>query len=267
VWREDPGPVEALLAGYRSMGDDADPGRAEAARVEERRRVEAALLAALPATRRGGGRVVLRLARTYLPLRGVGKVAFLQSLDVARAAARRMGALLAADGVLADPEDVFFLTLPELTGRLPAEPAAVVAERRARHAHYGTLRIPGMFRGDPEPEAAAEEATAGAVSGTGASPGVVEGRVVVVTDPAMADVEPGDILVAHTTDPSWASIMFLCKALVVDIGGLLSHAAVVARELGIPCVMGTQHGSRALRTGDICRVDGSAGTVEVLERA
>jgi pyruvate,water dikinase len=282
VWREDAAPVEALLAGYRATGDDADPAGAEAGRVAERRRAEAALLAALPATRRGGARLVLRLAGTYLPLRGVGKVAFLQSLDVARAAARRMGTLLAADGILADPEDVFFLTLVELTGHLPADPAAVVAERRARHAHYGTLRIPGMFRGAPEAEAAAEkpeqEAAAGpapltgtgrgaSLTGAGASPGVVEGRVVVVTEPATADVEPGDILVARTTDPSWASIMFLCKALVVDIGGLLSHAAVVARELGIPCVMGTQCGTRALRTGDLCRVDGSAGTVEVLERA
>jgi pyruvate,water dikinase len=290
VWREDPAPVEALLAGYRAMADDADPAGAEAARVAERRRAEAALLAALPARRRGGARLVLRLAGTYLPLRGDGKGAFLQSLDVARAAARRLGALLAADGILADPEDVFFLTLDELTGQLPADPAAVVAQRRARHAHYGTLRIPGMFRGDPEPEPAAEEpatetaaglvdaarlasadarltGTGTSLTGAGASPGVVEGRVVVVTDPATADVEPGDILVAHTTDPSWASLMFLCKALVVDIGGLLSHAAVVARELGIPCVMGTQCGTRALRTGDVCRVDGSAGTVEVLERA
>jgi phosphohistidine swiveling domain-containing protein len=276
VWREDPAPVEALLAGYRAMGDDADPAGAAAARVEDRRRAEAALLAALPATRRAGGRAVLRLARTYLPLRGVGKVAFLQSLDVARAAARRMGTGLAADGVLADGEDVFFLTLAELTGRLPADARAVVAARRARHVHYATLRIPGMFRGDPEPEpqprgeaasGGADGADLGPLSGTGASPGVVEGRVVVVTDPATADVEPGDILVAHTTDPSWASIMFLCRALVVDIGGLLSHAAVVARELGIPCVMGTQQGTRTLRTGDICRVDGAAGTVEVLKRA
>jgi phosphoenolpyruvate synthase/pyruvate phosphate dikinase len=105
------------------------------------------------------------------------------------------------------------------------------------------------------------------LTGTGASPGAVEGRAVVVTDPARADVEPGDILVAYTTDPSWASIMFLAKALVVDIGGVLSHAAVVARELGIPCVMGTQQGTRVLRTGDLCRVDGTAGTVRILERA
>ena len=270
VWREDPGPVEALLDGYRSMGDDADPVRSEAARAEDRLRLEAEVLAALPAIRQPAARAVLRLARTYLPLRGVGKVAFLQSLDVARAAARRLGSRLAADGVLSDPEDVFFLTASELLGGLAADPAGLVAERRTRHKEYEGMRIPGMFRGDPEPEPepGADGCEAGAlvVAGTGSSPGIVEGRVVVVADPATADVEPGDILVAHTTDPSWASLMFLCKALVVDIGGLLSHAAVVARELGIPCVMGTQHGTRTLRTGDICRIDGGAGTVEVLER-
>jgi pyruvate,water dikinase len=208
------------------------------------------------------------MARTYLPLRGVGKVAFLQSLDVARAAARRLGGHLAAAGVLHEPEDVFFLTLDELAGGRPDAADALVAERRGTHAHYATLRIPALFRGDPEPEPVGDDeaVTALVLAGTGASPGIVEGRVVVVIDPATADVEPGDILVAHTTDPSWASLMFLSKALVVDIGGLLSHAAVVARELGIPCVMGTQYGTRSLRTGDLCRVDGGAGTVEVVER-
>jgi pyruvate, water dikinase len=73
--------------------------------------------------------------------------------------------------------------------------------------------------------------------------------------------------VAHTTDPAWAPVMFLAGGLVVDIGGQLSHAAVVARELGIPCVMNTLHGTRALKTGDRCRVDGAAGTVEILSRA
>jgi pyruvate,water dikinase len=86
----------------------------------------------------------------------------------------------------------------------------------------------------------------------------------VIADPTYEDVEPGEILVAPYTDPSWASIMFTSAALVVDIGGLLSHAAVVARELGVPCVMGTQEGTRRLRTGDLCRVDGHAGTVELL---
>ena len=79
-------------------------------------------------------------------------------------------------------------------------------------------------------------------------------------------MEPGEILVAHTTDPSWASVLFLSAALVTDIGGLLSHAAVVARELGVPCVVGTKVGTSLLRTGDRCRVDGTSGQIEILER-
>ena len=88
-----------------------------------------------------------------------------------------------------------------------------------------------------------------------------------VADPVEADVEPGEVLVCPTTDPSWASILFLSAALVVDIGGPLSHAAVVAREMGIPCVIGTGNGTAILRAGDHVRVDGTAGTVEVLRRA
>jgi pyruvate,water dikinase len=85
--------------------------------------------------------------------------------------------------------------------------------------------------------------------------------------PDFDEVEPDEVLVAPTTDPSWASIMFISSALIVDIGGALSHAAVVARELGIPCVVNTRTGTRELRTGDLVRVNGDAGTVEVLKRA
>ena len=75
-----------------------------------------------------------------------------------------------------------------------------------------------------------------------------------------------EVLVAPTTDPSWSAIMFVSSALVVDIGGALSHAAVVARELEIPCVVNTRDGTKAIQTGDRVRVDGEAGTIEILER-
>jgi pyruvate,water dikinase len=204
----------------------------------------------------------------------VGKVAFLQSLDVARAAARRIGVLLAADGTLAEPEDVFYLTAPEILGPPPATARQLVAERRAIRESYRKLRLPTFWTGEPVYEVIEDidddadgAAAKGCLTGVGVSPGVVEGPARVVTDPALADMEPGDILVAHTTDPSWASLMFMAKALVVDIGGQLSHAAVVARELGIPCVMNTLDGTRILHDGDRLRIDGAAGTVEILERA
>jgi pyruvate,water dikinase len=102
------------------------------------------------------------------------------------------------------------------------------------------------------------------VTGIGVSAGVVEGTVRVLLEPDFDDVEDGEILVAPTTDPSWSSILFVSSALVVDIGGALSHAALVAREMGIPCVVSTGDGTKRLRTGDRVRVDGTTGEVTVL---
>ncbi|ORB77165.1 PEP-utilizing enzyme, partial [Mycobacterium timonense] len=196
-----------------------------------------------------------------------GKSAFLQSLDMGRAAARRIGQCLVEHRQLDDVEDVFFLTAREVV-QLPRDARDLVAKRRDRHAFYKSLQIPPAWIGEPVPtilDGTSQRTDTSVIEGVGASPGIVEGPARVITDPD-DDVEPGDILVAATTDPSWASIMFVSKALVVDIGGALSHAAIVARELGIPCVVNTKNGSQQLRTGDILRVDGSSGRVEIVER-
>lgn len=271
VWREDPAPVLRLAEQYAALGSGADPGEAAVRRAAARREAERALLAALPAHRRPGARLVLRLALSRIPLRGVAKAAFLQALDVARGAARRIGTHLADEGVLDDPEDVFCFTADELAGALPHDAAGIAAERRAQRAEFQSIALPAHWRGNPEP---VRQAPAGpavglrtGVRGIGAAGGVAEGVVRVVHDAAFTEVEPGDILVCATTDPSWASVLFLSGALVVDVGGPLSHAAVVAREIGVPCVVGTGDGTRALATGDRVRVDGGAGTVEVLDRA
>jgi pyruvate, water dikinase len=267
VWREDATPVLRLVDGYRRVGDEADPAHIVAERAVERRQVEAQLLGGLGRAQRAQAKFLLRLANRYLPLRGVGKVSFVQTLDVARAAARRIGTLLAAGGHLDDPEDVFFLTLSELTGELPPDARGRVKERRELRQRYSALEVPNCWTGPAvaQPSAAVEPVEN--LTGVAASPGTVEGPARVVTDPAEAEMKPGDILIAHTTDPSWASLMFLASALVVDIGGLLSHAAVVARELGIPCVMNTGVGTSVIRTGDICQVDGSAGTIKILRQS
>lgn len=269
VWREAPAPIMALLDGYRAMPPEADPRLAETNRVHERARAERALLAKIPRQRRGYARAILALAPRCLPLRGVGKVMFLQSLDVARAAARRVGQCMALTGELEDPEDIFFLTADEITGGNIQAAAERVSERRERHTTYRDLELPSSWVGRAQPiaaEAAPEEVPT-IIHGTGASPGIVEGPVRLVLDPADTEFEQGDILVGHTTDPSWAAVLFLSSALVVDIGGTLSHAAVVAREIGVPCVVNTRTGTQVLRTGDWCRVDGTSGSVEILERS
>jgi pyruvate,water dikinase len=271
VWREDPSPLLQILEAYVAMGESADPMVAEASRAEERRRAERDLIAGLPASRRPWGRMVLRLARRYVPLRAVCKVAYLQSVDVARASARRLGACLAAEGVLEAPEDVFFLTVDELGQSRWDGAKERVEVRRARYETNQRLELPITWQGMPEPRPVGiERSTADdsrVLEGVAASPGVAEGWVRVVTDTTNSEMEPGEILVAHTTDPSWASVLFLASALITDVGGLLSHTAVVARELGVPCVANTRVATQVLRTGDRCRVDGTTGRVEVLERA
>jgi pyruvate,water dikinase len=85
----------------------------------------------------------------------------------------------------------------------------------------------------------------------------------VVTDSHDDDLQPGEILVCRTTDPSWVSLFLAASAVVIDIGGQLSHGAIVARELGIPCVVNTRDGTRRIRTGDALRVDGTTGQVTI----
>lgn len=274
-WREDPAPLQRILAEYATRDDADSPFARDAAAQQKYERTVAELLAALPRWQRPAVRRILALAARVIPLRGVAKQGMLQSIDACRAAARRIGALLAQDGTLDDAEDVFFLTVDELAGALPADVKDLVRRRRERRSHYENLVIPSDWRGMPEAvhvdEADAAAASSGegvtTVSGIGVSQGVVTGRARVVLRADFGEVAQGDVLVAPTTDPSWASIMFISSALVVDIGGALSHAAVVARELSLPCVVNTRNGTSAIRTGDLVRVDGGAGTVEILERA
>jgi pyruvate,water dikinase len=212
---------------------------------------------------------VLRLARRQIPLREVGKAAFLQCIDVCRAAARTHGAALVAQGALAEVDDVFYLTADELESRLATNLPALVEERHAQREEHLQVRLPDVWKGPPEAIPIGDGAAEldDELTGMAVSPGTVEARARVVIDPeAGIDIEPGEVLVCATTDPSWASYFLVASALVIDIGGAMSHGAIVARELGVPCVINTRIGTRAIATGDLIRVDGDAGRVTVLDR-
>jgi len=262
-WREDPAPVEALLAPYRELAEEKNPGRAEAGRAAARERATAEVLAALEGRDRASARLLLAIGRRYIPLRVVAKAAFQQTFDVARAAARRIGALHAEAGRIAASDDVFYLTRHELLAP-PLDARELVVARRALRERYAAIDIPVEFRGMPQPivRDLSVEADRGAITGLGVSAGIVEGLARVVREPGESELEPGEILVCHTTDPSWSAYFMLAAGVVIDIGGPLSHGAIVARELGIPCVINTTDGTRRLRTGERIRVDGGSGRVE-----
>lgn len=273
VWRLDHSPLEKLLAHYGGMDPAQGPRALETARYAERIEAEQELLAAMPRGKRTGAAIVVKMAGRFFPLRGVGKAAFLQCVDVVRATALRLGELHVEAGALLAPEDVFHLTVEELAvPDLPPGVSDLVAERRALHGRYRSLELPEFWEGVPEPvnskPAAAGEDGPIMVTGIPVTPGVAVGIARVVRDPETdAGPAPGEILVCRTTDPSWAAVLIVAAALVIDIGGPISHGAIVARELGIPCVIGTRDGTARICDGDLIRVDGSAGTVEVLPSA
>jgi pyruvate,water dikinase len=269
VWRDNDEPLRKLIDRYAALPDADSPLAQDAQRSEARNAAERSLIARTPLAARPAVRALLGLARRRLHLRGVAKRSMLQGFDAIRAGARRLGEILATDGRLDVAEDIFYLTAEELRRPLPLEVRELVAVRRERRDEYLTVTLPTNFAGVPIPIPLADAGNHSdrqVVTGIGVSSGVVEGVARVVTDPSFGDVEPDEVLIAPTTDPSWSAIMFISSALVVDIGGALSHAAVVARELRIPCVVNTRDGTSAIRTGDRVRVDGRAGIVELLEK-
>jgi pyruvate,water dikinase len=266
-WREDRRAIEDICRTYRRMGDDEHPRARERRQIETRLEAERRLLAALPPAHRLAARITLRVAARYLPLREVGKASFLQSVDAGRAAARQIGDELLRAGRLAEREDVFFLTMDEITAEPAPDLAGRAGGRRLQHADYLELQLPERWVGTPEPvrRGAHGGQDRTGVTGVPVSPGVAEGRARVVDDPDdVAEFEPGDILVCETTDPSWVVLFQLAGAVVIDVGGAMSHGAIVARELGLPCVINTRTGTSVIADGDRIRVDGTAGRVDIL---
>lgn len=265
VWREDDSPLRNLVQRYADMEDSASPLLGDNNRLAERELAEKQLNAALGSLDRLRLKPLLALARKYVPLREAGRDNFLKGMDVVRYCARIIGADLVSHGLLDDAEDAFYLTPDELT-ELPADLKARAALRREKRAEYQQLELPERWLGEVVP-VPRQQAEAGEVKGIGASAGVVEGRVRVVLDPSDDDLEDGEILVCRTTDPGWASYFFIAAGVVIDIGGPLSHGAIIARELGLPCVINARNATASLRSGDLVRIDGTEGSVTVLERA
>jgi phosphohistidine swiveling domain-containing protein len=272
TWREDRAPLEAIMGKYQ-RGAVANPREREGRQIQRRRAAEREVLSGLSWARRPAARVTMRLAATYIPLRELGKAAFLHALDAARCAARAGGEALAHSGVLADPADVFFLTGDEFLGTPDPSISPVVDERRERHERYQRLTLPPEWSGPPVPVGVADTITpplpttpADAVTelyGIGIVGDRVTGRARVVHDPGDAELDPGDILVCVTTDPSWTPLFMLAEALVIDTGGAMSHGAIVARELGVTCVINTVTGTRDIPDGATITVDGSTGRVAI----
>ncbi|WP_280426864.1 PEP-utilizing enzyme [Nocardia carnea] len=266
-WREDPGLLDRTLTALRNRHVDEHPQRRAERAGRQAREAIAALEAKLDEGQRAELAVLLAEIADVVRETELGKASFLAAIDGFRAAARDLGDELVERGVLHNRDDVFFLSMDELAGDLGPEVSASVDSRRQDWAEFNQVSLPMTFYGMPEPLAQ----TAGRVQpgetlqGIGVSGSTHEGRVRIIRRADdYTDLEAGDVLVCETTDPSWTALFLLADALVIDVGSVGSHGAIVARELGLPAVVNTSDGTRRLRDGDRVIVDGTKGTVTVV---
>ena len=278
---DDPTPLYRAV-GHAALRDadglgGADDGVPARLRADAEARAARALRGR-PARRLVFGRL-LRLARARVRDRENLRFERTRVFGRARRLALAIGRGLVGAGRLGDPRDVFYLTVGELLdaarGRGGADLAALVSTRRAAVDGWRDGPAPPdrfTTTGDPSvaplvPTAPAAEAAGGEVrAGLGCCAGVVEGTVRVVRDPRGVDLEPGTILVAERTDPGWILLFPACAGLVVERGSLLSHSAIVARELGIPAAVAVAGATAWLADGDRVRLDGATGRVERVGR-
>ena len=271
-WAEDPTPVFTLLANYlRVTRADESPDRRfeRAARDAERARSD--LVAR--ARRRSPWRAAVAdflfdRARELGGLREYPKFVWLYAIAETRRELLRVGAGLVEHGRLERAEDIMFLDLAE-AGRAVAgeDPRATVTRRRSEYRRELRRRhVPPLLLSDgTDLEAAqpAPEPENGLLVGVPAAPGTATGRVRVIRDPLGASLDPGDVLVAPTTDPGWTPLFMTASALVVETGSTVAHGPTVAREYGMPAVISLRGATETLRDGQTVTVDGYTGTVRV----
>ncbi len=269
-WGEDPTHVIGALANY--LAQDR-PELAPDLQFERARSIAEQTITTLVARARAKSRLrgaLVGLAfgrmRALAGMREAPKFFIVRLLDRGRTLLQGVGTALQRAGRLATAEDVFMLTMPELQAALQgAEARPIVRERQASCARERERRhLPRVLLSDgTDAETLLPAPTGDGLTGTPASAGRVTGRARVILDPAGARIEPGEILVAPSTDPGWTPLFLTAGGLVMEMGGAMSHGSVVAREYGIPAVVGVAHATARISTGQMITLDGGAGTVTV----
>ncbi len=277
-WESKPSLALGLIDRMRQLDDSDSPSSKQAAHAAATDKAMMEATAGMDAATEAAFRGAVGSARRFAGWRESGKSSCIKIMNEARMALIELGERLAAKGVI-DHSRQIFIALDEELDSLALEEMTlrpVLAQREKEWNALKDLEVPTFLDGSkPIPPISevprkgankAEKAAKGTIlTGAAASTGVVEGvaRVITGTD-AISEFQPGEILVAPQTDPSWTPLFMVASAVIVDTGSMGSHAMIVARELGIPCVAGLPKATEMIGTGTMVRVDGAAGTVEIL---
>jgi pyruvate,water dikinase len=274
-WSEDPTYVVDLLTSYLEEEENTHTPDLQLQRAEREAR---AMIATL--SRRAGKkhrfrgqlvRFLLQRAHALAGFREMTRFVIGLPLSHARQLLWLVGEELAKQGRLKEATDIFFLTFPEAQAALAgADFRPQVGERQATFAReLGRRHVPLVLLSDgTEPAVRSQEMqsiarTEGMLQGTPASAGHVTASARVILDPHVAHLEPGEILVAPSTDPGWTPLFLQASGLVMDVGGAMAHGAIVAREYGIPAVVGVASATKQIKTGNRITIDGTTGTVVI----
>jgi phosphoenolpyruvate synthase/pyruvate phosphate dikinase len=273
-WSERPSAlVPLILSNIRNFEPGAakrrfEQGRQEAALKEQQ------LLERLRAMPDGAHKAVetkhmIDRVRTFAGYREYPKYGMICRYFVYKQALLAEAERLVRADVLREREDIFYLRFDELQEvvRVQQVDASLIEQRKDGFRSFQALRPPRVLTSDGERIEGTyqrDDVPAGALVGFPVSAGTVEGRARVILDMAQADLEAGDILVTAFTDPSWTPLFVALGGLVTEVGGLMTHGAVIAREYGLPAVVGVEHATRLIRDGQRIRVHGTDGYVELL---
>ncbi|MEU7890496.1 rifamycin-inactivating phosphotransferase [Microbispora bryophytorum] len=273
-WSERPAMlVPAILGNVKNFEPGEGKRRFEQGRRESRRKEQELLtrLRALPGGEQKAEETkrMIDRVRTFAGYREYPKYGMVSRYFAYKQALLAEADRLVRSGVLREKDDIFFLRFEELrevvrTGDVDAQ---LIGERREAFRSYEALTPPRVLTSDGEAVTGGyrrDDAPPGALAGLPVSAGTVEGRARVILDMAQADLEAGDILVTAYTDPSWTPLFVSVAGLVTEVGGLMTHGAVIAREYGLPAVVGVEQATRLIRDGQRIRVHGTGGYVEIL---
>jgi len=273
-WSERPTTLVPLILGnIKNFEPGAGERHFEQGRQEAWEKEQELLerLRALPDGERKAEEVKRRIdqVRTFIGYREYPKYGMVSRYFVYKQALLGEAEHLVQAHVLREKEDVFYLTLQELHDvvRTNQVEDQLLRQRKDAFRSYQALTPPRVLTSDGEVisgEYRRDDLPAGALVGLPVSAGTIEGRARVILDMAEADLEAGDILVTAYTDPSWTPLFIAIKGLVTEVGGLMTHGAVIAREYGLPAVVGVEHATRLIRDGQRIRVNGTDGYIQIL---
>ncbi|MCX5149974.1 phosphoenolpyruvate synthase [Streptomyces sp. NBC_00320] len=274
-WRERPSTiVPVILDNVRNFEPGAAGRRFEQGRQKAQQK-EQELLSRLRILQDGDRKAdevkrMIDRVRTFIGYREYPKYGIVSRYFVYKRALMEEAERLVRAGVIPEKDDVFYLTFQELHDVVRSnrvDDQQLIQRRKDAFRAHHALTPPRVLTSDGEALTGAyrrDDAPAGALIGVPVSAGTVEGRARVILDMAEADLEEGDILVTPFTDPSWSPLFVGIAGLVTEVGGLMTHGAVIAREYGLPAVVGVEHATRLIRDGQRIRVHGTDGYVELL---